>query len=204
MIPDFPAAKKFLHKLLTHFMKDKVDENTPLATSVTRRILFEGDSLSVIRADGSHHHGAMTKAESTLAISEEELGSLTNEDFLDKMSASAGDMARIIEKGLIDTLDAVTREAGNTLNIGGQLTPDALLSTLERLPIAFENDDRSKPEVPFMLTHPEVLKQLKQMHDQMPQEQRDALEARRQRILDLKYKEHLSDLNARMLTDEEE
>lgn len=83
---------------------------------------------------------------------------------------------------------------------GGPLGPESFLRSLEMVQVDFD-DVRDRPHIPSIVLHPTTFEKLKEQADKMSTEELDAIERRRQEILDKKYEEYVSRENNRKLVD---
>src|SRR3989344_572403 len=104
MIVDFPEAKKEIQKLMNKILQQQVKQRAPAWALGSKKTLFEGDKLSVVRPDGTHDVSEFRRVESGFTIPRADIQKTSITDVLDKVSAAAEDIAGQIERGLIETL----------------------------------------------------------------------------------------------------
>lgn len=190
-----------MQKLINGALKKHVEASAPVLSMVNRSMLFEGDSMGVIYPDGRHEAGKLTSTESAFSVTSEELPSLKTEDFMGRVAGAGKDMGEQIERGLLETMAAAADESGNTFKSDTGLTPSTLLDALEKLYVDFEDDDRNKPVMPSLVSHPDSVDGLMKADQALTPEERSALDERHKRILDAKYEEHMKDVESRKIID---
>lgn len=112
----------------------------------------------------------------------------------------AEDLAHKIEEGALKKFGEILEHTGNTVVERGPLSPESFLRSLEIMQVDFD-DVRDRPHLPSIVLHPETFRKLKERTDQMSAEELEAIERRRQEILDKKFEEYVSRENNRKLVD---
>ncbi|HYD93347.1 MAG TPA: hypothetical protein VEB18_02740 [Candidatus Paceibacterota bacterium] len=201
MIVDFPEPKKQIKKLLDQVLRQKVKQKAPTMSLGSRKTIFEGTVLSVIQADGTREESEMRAAESTFVISREQIPNTSMTDMIEKIDAAAHDMAGQIERDLFETLKAAIQKSGNTIPGNPPLSPDAILTMLEKMAVDFEDDDRSKPVRPTIIASPEAFEAFQKINAETTPEERAVYDERERVIMDKKYAEYMTDVESRKLID---
>lgn len=201
MITDFPEAKKEIKKAVDSVLRAKVKQNAPMLSLVGGKTLHEGDSMGVIHEDGRHVVNPFQHAESQFSVSREEMLTLKPDDLMAKVSTAAEDMAGQMERHLFQTIDESVKESGNTIPGNPELSPEAILTALEMISVDFENDDRSKPVMPTIVTAPGAFEKLKEHEAKATEEEKQEYKKKQEAIMDKKYQDHLADLESRKIVD---
>jgi hypothetical protein len=201
MIVDFPEAKRAAQKVLDSILRQQIKQKTPTLNLVARKKLFEGNSMSVTRPDGTREKNEFRIAESRFSIPQKEIPNTTATDMIEKISAAAEDMAGQMERGFFQDLEKSMAETNRQIPGNPGLTPDGILKGLENIWIDFEDDDRSKPVKPSIIASPEAVDQLKKIAAETTPEEKHRYEEKEKVILDKKYKEYMEDLKSRKIID---
>jgi len=201
MITDFPEAKKEIRKALDSIMRAQVKQNAPMLSLIGSKTLHEGDSMGVIYEDGRHVVDPLQRAESQFSVSREEIVTMKPEDLMAKVSTAAKDIAGQMEGYLFQTIDKSIEESGNTIPGNPELSPEAILIALEKIQIDFEDDDRSKPVMPTIVSGPGAFEKLKEHEAKATKAEKLEFEEKQKAIMDGKFKEHLANLASRKLVD---
>ena len=201
MITDFPDIKKELKKVVDAILREKVKQNAPLLSMVNKKILHEGDKLGVTHPDGRHVVNDLKYVESKFFIPQKDIPTMKTEEFLDKISIAAEDMAGQMEGGMFKTIDESIKESGNTIPGNPELGPESILSALDMIFIDFENDDRSKPIKPSIVAAPAAAEKLMKLEANTTPEEKEKYRKREEVILDKKYAEYMEDLKSRKIID---
>ncbi|MEN9920729.1 MAG: hypothetical protein RL538_622 [Candidatus Parcubacteria bacterium] len=201
MITDFPEVKRELQKAMNIALQDGVKQNAPMLSMVGGKTLHEGDSMGVLHEDGRHVVNPLQYAESQFSVSREEMMSMKPDELMAKVNTVAVDMAGQMERNLFQSLDESIKESGNTIPGNPELSPDSILVALQMIVVDFEDDDRSKPVMPTIVTAPGGYEKLKEQEDRASEEEKKDYKARQEAILDKKFQEHLADLESRKIVD---
>ncbi|MBU1706002.1 hypothetical protein KKG19_04750 [Patescibacteria group bacterium] len=201
MITDFPNAKKQIKRILDEILRAKVKQNAPMLSMVNKRMMHEGDRLGIIDENGKHTVSPMKLVESEFFISNEEAKNIKAEDIISKVTSAGEDMAGKIERDLFQTLDKSIKESGNTIPGNPELSPEAILTALEMMPIDFEDDDRLKPIKPSLVAAPAAVEKLMQIEASSTEEEKEEYRKKEEEIFDKKYAEYIKDIESRKIID---
>ena len=167
----------------------------------SRKILFEGDKLSVYHTNGKSDVNPLRSVQSEFMIPRKDLPTTTAADMIEKLSTAADDMAGQIERGFFETLHKTVDEHDQWIPGNPTLTPEGILKGLEKIWIDFEDDDRSKPIKPTIVAAPGAFEQLKASEATATEEDKRQYQERERVIMDTKYEEYMADLRSRELID---
>lgn len=201
VITDFPEAKKEIRKAMDAVLRAEVKQNAPMLSLVGGKTLHEGDSMGVVHEDGRHVVNPFQHAESQFSVSREEMLTMKPDDLMAKVSTAAKDMAGQMERHLFQTIDESVKESGNTVPGNPKLGPEAILTALEMVSVDFEDDERSRPVMPTIVTAPGAFKKMKENEARATEEEKRVFKEKQEAILDKKFQEHLADLESRKIVD---
>ncbi len=201
MIADFPEIKKKLERSLSQFLKKQIDIQAQMLVFVSQKPLCEGNKMGIVRENDTHIISELKEVSSTATIKNEDFYKITSEDWSNQFVNLAKDIAGQIDSSIIKAANEAVEETGNIISSKGGLTSDSYLEALEKLPISFENEDRSKPNLPGIATHPTTIEKALELAKQETQEEKLTFHKRMEEILDKKYKEHLKEMATRRIID---
>lgn len=201
MLPDFPEVKKQLTQLLMLEFKDQMYNNS-MAQSATKRIYIEGNKMGILRENGKFDVSEMKLMQIEITLSNEEMLKMTNEELQLLFSKKANEMANQINQSILDKVDQAIEETGNVISSPNGLTREWLHEVLKKMKVNFFEDDRNKHVPMDIQAGPEVIKKYFQYEESLTLQQKEKFDLEYERILDIKYKEHLADLANRKLIDE--
>jgi len=135
MLPDYPRAKEKLSDLAFRRFRAVIRE---LTLDVESEPVLEGDSVSYTRHDGSGETIQFQQFKSTIEIADAEYSALTWKDVVRKVEESAAEMGNEMFRHMLDKVDEITKETGNRVDAGGNLTPEKFLELLGRIEIQFD------------------------------------------------------------------
>lgn len=199
MITDFPEEKNRAKKVVNLILRQQMKQNAPLLSMVNKKTLHEGDKMGVVYSDGEHSATELQHAQSEFRIEGKDIPTMKAEEFLEKVSGAAVDMAGQIERGLFKTIDESIEKNGGIIPGNPELGPDSILAALEMISIDFEDDDRLKPVRPSIVAAPETVEKLMALEKETTPEQREIYRKKEELIMDRKYEEHMVDLNSRKI-----
>ena len=201
MITDFPEVKKEFMKALRLVVKEDVKQNAPMLSMINKIILHEGDKMGIIYEDGKHNLTYIEKKHSEFSIARKDIPTMKAEDFIEKVSNAAKDMADQIEKNIFQTLDKSISESGNIIPGNPELGSDSILAALNLVPVDFEDDNRTKPIKPFIFASPDAVEKYRERESKATPEDQEEFRRNEEIILDKKYEEHIKDLEIRKIID---
>lgn len=172
-----------------------------MLSMVSGKTFHEGDSMGVVHEDGRYVLSPSHHAESQFSVSREEVLTMKPDDLMAKVSTAAEDMAGQMERDLFQSLDESIKESGNTIPGNPELSPESILIALEMITVDFEEDDRSKPVMPTLVTAPGAFEKLKEHEAKATEEEKEEYKRRQEAIMDKKFKEHNAGLASRKIVD---
>ncbi|MBU4339069.1 hypothetical protein KKD57_05985 [Patescibacteria group bacterium] len=201
MLADFPEAKKIIKKTIDLVLQQKVRQNAPLFNMINKKMLHEGNKMGALHANGRHIVNDLQHVQSGFTVAKQDIQKMNANDLIDKVSTVAEDMAGQIERGLFKSIDESIKESGNVIPGNPELSPESILSALEKVSIDFDDDDRSKPVRPSLFAAQAAVKKLMESDAKTTPEEKEIYKKKEKAILDKKYEDHLKDLESRKIVD---
>lgn len=199
MIPDFPNLKNQLNKLMANFITNQIHQNSPMIQRASKKILFEGNKMAILREDGEYDISEMEKVQGTIELKNDELLNLTPDQFNMKMQSMANEMAVHLTSNVLMEIDKAVEKTGNTISSPKGLTIEWIHEATRRIKMSFEDDDINKPIGLVLVASPEVCERLKLEEQSLTDAQKERLQKEYNEIIVQKYREHLDDLENRIL-----
>ena len=166
MLPDFLKTKEKLNKMLNSEMKKAQFRHMGPFADTPKSNLFEGDEVTLIRADDSREGVEIKKAEVKIEIKLEEVEEMTHEKVLDKIDTAARELAKQIAKAAYETMSKAAEEVGNVTSADGEpLSVDLLLKGLEKMHLSF--DEEGQPSGLRLVAHPKMSSSLEKIYSQI-------------------------------------
>lgn len=165
MLPDFPSLKFELQKVIVARLRHRVDTGDPVFSQVRKFVQHEGTQMQIQR------HGQETVregydqigAEFTVPI--EDVPNLIGRNLDAKLEEIAQKLISKSAQAFFKKLDESCDRAGMSFDAGGSpLSPETLLSMIEKLDMDFDADGR--PTQTFVL-HPDMLPGFKKVMEQI-------------------------------------
>lgn len=201
MIVDFSGVKRVLDKTANMFIRAEIKKRTPFVSQIGVIRQHEGSDASYETVDRQVQEiDYQLTLSKPVTLTKEEMGRLSIDDIQKLLTEVAEDMAHKIERAALGKLGTILEETGNTVVESGPLGPDSFLRSLEVMQVDFD-DVRERPHIPQIVLHPNTFARLKEQTDKMSADELNAIERRREQILDKKYEEYVSRENSRKLVD---
>ena len=135
-MPDFPATKSEIKKVVTERLRGGVYRETALLSRLRKFQAHEGDSFSIHRADGTVEKSRYRETAVEMTIDKKDLATLSPGALVEKIDKMAMQMAEKTSTAMFEKLHEVTTEAGRVHDAGGKpFSPDTLLEALEMMDI---------------------------------------------------------------------
>ena len=155
MLPDFPAVKKELHKIVTQRMRRSVHREAVMFSMVRHFSSHEGDSFTTHRPDGTSEKHSYRESATEFTIDKKDLATLSADALASKIDTAARDMAAKTEKAIFETLRQISSDSGNVIDAKGKpFSPETLLEALEKMDIDF--DEQGNPSGLTAVVGPEL------------------------------------------------
>jgi hypothetical protein len=201
MIVDFIEVKRALDKAANMFIRAEIKKRTPFVSQIGVIPQHEGSDASYETVDRRVQEiDYQLTLSKPITLTKEEMAGLSIDDIQRLLTEVAEDMAHKIERTALDKLGQILEDTGNTVVESGPLGPESFLRSLEVMQVDFD-DVRQRPHIPQIVLHPNTFAKLKAQTDRMSADELNAIERRREEILDKKYEEYVSRENNRKLVD---
>ncbi len=201
MIVDFPTIKENLHKGMDIFLREEVKRRAPFIAMVGSHFMHEGDKSSYETVDREKKTVDFQRGESKFTLTREEMNKMTIQDIIQKIQASAEDLAGQMERHAFQKLSETIEKSGNIIPGNPPFSPDAFLKGLEMIEIDFEDDSRDKPHLPTLIMHPNLAKKAMEQEEKMTPEEKAVFDEEKKKIMDKKYDDFLAREGKRKLVD---
>jgi hypothetical protein len=201
MIVDFIEVKRGLEKTAHLFLRAEIRKRMPFVSQLGVVPQHEGSDASYETVDRQVQEleYQLTTSE-PVTLTRDEMVRISLAEVEQLLLRLADDLAHKIERTALEKMGQILEETGNTVVESGPLGPESFLRSLEVMHVDFD-DVRDRPHIPSIVLHPRTFEKLKERTDMMSREELDAIERRRQAILDKKYEEYVSRENNRKLVD---
>jgi len=201
MIVDFIKVKHALDKAANMFIRAEIKKRTPFVSQIGVIPQHEGSDASYETVDRQVQEiDYQLTLSKPIELTKEQMGRLSLDDIQRLLTDVAEDMAHKIESTALGKLGQILEDTGNTIVESGPLGPESFLRSLEVMQVDFD-DVRERPHIPSIVLHPNTFARLKEQTDKMSADELNAIERRREAILDKKYEEYVSRENNRKLVD---
>lgn len=141
MLPDYPETKRLFAKFFQNYMRVRARQISPFGMIQTR-LLHEGRSMKVTRADKSESQSDTVQLSTQMEISYAEVENLTLETVIKKYDEVVLDMVRkqadFVRERLGEEIPATQAVDGR----GRKFGPQILFEVLEKMQIEFYADGR--------------------------------------------------------------
>jgi len=155
MLPDLPSLKSKLREAYVGYVSRRAHSQIGIFNEVPKQIVHEGESMRVLRPDGTSDDTPMMRAQAELQIREEEAQTLTHEQRMKILNDLADQMARDMSTKLFSSLSESLDKAGQSVdNRGKPLDAEAILKMFEKM--QFDFDEQGRPIMPTLSVGPDV------------------------------------------------
>ena len=201
MIVDFIEVKKALDKAAHLFLRVEIKKRTPFVSQLGVVSQHEGSDASyeTVHKQVNEIDYQLTLSE-PITLTKEQMATLSLPEIQQLLERAAEDLAHKIERGALEKLGQILEDTGNTVTEAGPLGPESFLRSLEIMQVDFD-DVRERPHVPSIVINPNTFAKLKEQTDRMSADELNAIERRKEAILDKKYAEYVSRESNRKLVD---
>lgn len=199
MLPDFPSIKSDLINLVNKRLRHHAHMGAPLVAMMPYSVQHEGDRMVYSTVEGNRKEVDYKRVGSSFKISRDEIKTLTAEDILKRIDATAKELAGKMERGIFSTIAQATKEAGTNIDYGGKpFSFETLLTALDTISIEFDEETK-QPQMPAIFMSPELYEKIK---DKLPEwEQNEEYRKRWDEVLRRKYEEWYARESNRKLVD---
>ena len=163
MLPLYPKAKSGLRSLAIRVFNHSSETENIL--DIPNDPIYEGDSSSYTRDDGSEHSVEFTTYQSRCEISEAEYQVFTWKEVLARFQDLGRRRGTELFTDMLTEIKSITEETGNTFDAGGRMTPEIFLKMIEKKELRF--DSSGKPKEQFILSSQEGARQASEVLTQI-------------------------------------
>lgn len=141
MLPDLPALKADLQQILSNYVRAKAHANLGVFSQSPKHVIHEGNSMRIVRADGSVDENELKAASSEVSLSLGELHSMSISERTNLLDRMAHDLAEQMSKHLFTTLNDTLDRTGQVIDAQGKpMDAELIFRTLESLHIDFDEN----------------------------------------------------------------
>lgn len=199
MLPDFPSIKSDLINLVNRRLIHHALMGAPAVAIMRHSVQHEGDRMIYSTVEGKRKEVDYKRVESSFKISRDEIKTLTVEEIIKRIDATAKEFADKMERGIFSTIAQATKEAGTDIDYGGKpFSFETLLTALDTISIDFDEETK-QPDMPALFIGPELYEKIK---DKLPEwEKNEEYKKRWDEVLKRKYEEWYARESNRKLVD---
>jgi hypothetical protein len=165
MLPDFPALKAEIQKILVAKLRHRVDTGDPVLSQVKRFVQHEGQQMRYEQYGGGTAQSGPEKIGTEFTIRPAEVPFLIGEKLDTKLEEMAQELISKSAKMFFKKMDESCKEAGTAIDVGGKpVSPEMLLEMMSTVQMEFGPD--GKPSHSFVI-HPDMAPALKKVVEQI-------------------------------------
>jgi len=165
MLPDFPALKAEVLKLVLTKLRQRVDTGDPVLSRVGRFRQHEGVQMRYEQQGGAIVQEGFEKIGTEFTVLPAEVPTLIGEKLDAKLEEMAQELISLEAKGFFKKVREISEKAGTSLDAGGKpVSPEMLLDMISKVQMEFGPD--GKPRQTFVM-HPDMLPALKKASDEI-------------------------------------
>jgi len=197
VLPDFIPVKKKISKVLTSYLRKKL-QSEPFIGQLRHKVQHEGDRIVMKTYDGSIDKIEYKTLGSEFNIQTEEIIKEGPNAFIKHIDKLVEDLIKQKSKVVFQKLNEITSKTGNVVNLHGEpFTPEKLLEALDKIQMEFDEDGR--PTNLTIVMHPDLWNKIK---DKIPEWEADTeFRKKHDAIIEKKRREWLDRENNRKLVD---
>jgi hypothetical protein len=189
MLPNYPIISRKITKFCIEKLEEERDFRAYPFSKAKKDLLHEGSRSAIIREDGSIEEFDFKKIEVGFTIDEKEIGTLTINEVLNKMSQMSKEMAKQFVEYFVETIDEAVKKVGNVVNSEGKkITTEKVFEMIEKICIDF--DEFGKPEFPTFVGNKSGVESIKnalleiEKNKELDKKFKDLLERKKRQYLD--------------------
>jgi len=155
MLPDFSRVKREANRRLTRWVEEQVPIVAPLMAQVRRFRQHEGKTGALSREDGSTATLDYPVSEFRFDMTRSEMKRADIAEVQRKLANLAERIGQEQTKRLLERVGDAASAVGNSINAGGELTPEIFLELFRRVQMDF--DPRTgQPSGHVFVMHPDT------------------------------------------------
>lgn len=169
LLPDYPELKAVLRERLNKRLQLQIEQHMGILQVASRRVMYEGDALAVVREDGTVDESDLSEAHAEFGVDPTDIETLAPAVIVEKFDQLARQIAAAQERTAFDTLESVVAATGNVIDAKGRsLSAELWLEALERQPLEFGRD--GLPHMPTIAVHKDVVEKAREELARLEQE----------------------------------
>ncbi len=163
MLPDFPALKGEVLKIILARLRHRVGTGDPVLSQVTRFKQHEGGQLRYEQQGGGTVQEGFEKIGAEFKVLPTEVPTLIGEKLNAKLEEMAQELMRQAAKNFFKKVGEISEKAGTSIDAGGKpVSAEMLLDMIGSVQMEFGPD--GKPTNSFVI-HPDMLPALKNVSE---------------------------------------
>jgi hypothetical protein len=189
MLPDFPALKAEVQKIILAKLRQRIDTGDPLLAQIKRFTQHEGAEMRYEQHGGGVVQEGFEKIGAQFEVLITDVPTLVGEKLDAKLEEIAQQIRSQSAKAFFKKMGESCQKAGTSIDAGGKpVSPEMLLEMMSTVQMEFGPD--GKPTLSFVI-HPDMLPaakkvgeqiendpELKRKHEEIIERQREAWAAR--------------------------
>lgn len=197
MLPDFPALKAELQKVITAGLRKRVDTGDPVFSQAKRVTQHEGKQMRYEQHGGGIVQEEFEEIGARFEVAVTDVPTLVGEKLDKKLEEIAQELISTSAKAFFRKMGETCQKAGMSMDAGGKpVSPEMLLEMISAVQMEFGPD--GKPTHSFIL-HPDMLPAVKKVAEQI--ENDPELKRRHAEILERQREAWAARENNRKLVD---
>jgi hypothetical protein len=159
MLPDYPAVKREINRMLDRFLQQRVAKHLGFWGTVPRSQVFEGTRTYQQHSEEEGQETNFEEISASTSIAVSEIPTLTFEEILHRLDKSASQLAESMGRTSTAEMDRIVTAAGQVIDGKDIPTTETILRALEKIEITF--DELGDPIWPTLMCHPDKEESLK-------------------------------------------
>jgi len=165
MLPDFPALKAEIRKILFAKLRHRVDTGDPVLSQVKQFVQHEGRQMRYEQYGGETVQQGLEQIGAKFEIPVADVPLLIGEKLDAKLEEMAQALISELAKNFFKKMGESCRKAGTAIDAGGKpVSPEMLLEMINTVQMEFGPD--GQPSHSFVI-HPDMLPAVKKVAEQM-------------------------------------
>ncbi len=198
MLPDYPEEKNKVAEAIIDLTKTIIEQRKGVFSTIRQSRYFEGDSMKLVRGDGSMEERRFKKVEASVIVTKEQLEEKGFDLTKQTVLSLAEQMAEKQVGMMLSHLEEVTRNVGNVVDGKGQkFNAEMVFEMLEKVDINF--DSNGIPKLPMMISNPSGVDTFRAVLDSLHEDRE--LKKRYDEIIEAKRKDWNDREGARKLVE---
>ena len=189
MLPDFPALKSEIFKIVAANLNHRVQSGDPVLAQIKHFKQNEGTRMSYQQLGGGKVEEGFEKIGAEFSIDLKDVPDLVGDKLDKKLEEIARELIAISARSFFKKMGEITEKAGTSIDAHGKpVSPEMLLQMIGTVQLEFDSD--GNPTQSFVV-HPDMIPalkkvaeeiendpQLKRRHEEILERQREAWSAR--------------------------